>query len=107
MTMQPESQAIAHEPTAEKAAAGASIALICGGGSFPGAVADAIVRSGRRPIMFAIRGWADRKAVEQHAHHWIALGQFGRFLRLARAEECRDVLLIGTLLRPPLRTTPL
>ena len=102
MTMQPESQTVADEHAAENPAVGNSIALICGGGSFPGAVADAIVRRGRRPVMFAIKGWADRKAVEQHAHHWIALGQFGRFLRLARAEECRDVLLIGTLLRPPL-----
>jgi DUF1009 family protein len=98
--MQPESQAVAKEPTAETVAAGDSIALICGGGSFPGAVADAIVRRGRHPVMFAIRGWADPKVVEQHRHYWVALGQLGRFFRLARAEHCRDVLFIGTLLRP-------
>jgi UDP-2,3-diacylglucosamine hydrolase len=78
------------------------IAIICGGGSFPGAVAEAAAQRGRRPVMFAIRGWADRKVVEHYRHHWIALGQFGRFLRLAGAEHCRDVLFIGTLLRPPL-----
>lgn len=99
--MQPESHAFAERPTAEKATAGDSIALICGGGSFPGAVADAIVRSGRQLVMFAITGWADPKVVEQHRHHWVALGQLGRFFRLARAEQCRDVLFIGTLLRPP------
>jgi UDP-2,3-diacylglucosamine hydrolase len=103
MTMQPESQAIAQQPTAEKAAAGDSIALVCGGGSFPGAVADAIVQRGRRPIMFAIKGWADPRVVEQHPHHWVALGQLGRFFRLARTEQCRDVLFIGTLLRPAVR----
>jgi UDP-2,3-diacylglucosamine hydrolase len=102
MTMQPESGSIAGAHAAENRAADDSIALICGGGSFPGAVADAIVRRGRRPVVFAIKGWADPKVVEQHPHHWIALGQFGRFLRLARAEQCRDVLFIGTLLRPPL-----
>jgi UDP-2,3-diacylglucosamine hydrolase len=101
MTMQPEGQAVAALPTAASAPDGDSIALICGGGSFPIAVADAIVRSGRRPVMFAIRGWADPKTVEQHTHHWVALGQLGRFFRLARAERCRDVLFIGTLLRPP------
>lgn len=53
--------------------------------------------------MFAIKGWADAASVERHPHHWVALGQVGRFLRLAHAEGCRDVLLIGTLLRPPLR----
>ncbi len=103
MTMQPESQAVGDGRTAEKVDAGDSIALICGGGSFPGAVADAIVRSGRRPIMFAIKGWADPKVVEQHRHHWVALGQLGRFFHLARSEQCRDVLFIGTLLRPPVR----
>jgi DUF1009 family protein len=102
MTMQPESQTIADAHAADAPAAADPIALICGGGSFPGAVADAVVRRGRRPVMFAIKGWADPKVVEQHPHHWIALGQVGRFLRLARSEECRDVLFIGTLLRPPL-----
>ena len=80
-----------------------SIALICGGGAFPGAVADAIARRGQRPVLFAIRGWADPKMVESYAHHWIALGQAGRFLRLARAEQCREAMFIGTVLRPPLR----
>lgn len=79
-----------------------SVALICGGGAFPGAVADAIARRGLRPVMFAIRGWADPKTVEPYAHHWVALGQVGRFLRLAGAEQCREAVLIGALLRPPL-----
>lgn len=82
---------------------GESIAIICGGGSFPGAVADAVARRGRRPVMFAIKGWADAALVERRPHHWIALGQVGRFRRLANDEGCRDALLIGTLLRPPLR----
>lgn len=79
-----------------------SIALICGGGAFPAAVADAIARRGLRPVLFPVSGWADPKTVETYAHHWIALGQAGRFLRLARAEQCREALFIGTLLRPPL-----
>jgi len=78
------------------------VAVICGGGTFPGAVAEAIVRHGRRPVMFGLRGWADPKVVERYAHHWIAIGQVGRLFRLARAEHCREALFIGTLLRPPL-----
>ncbi len=81
---------------------GESLAIICGGGSIPGAVADAVARSGRRPVMFAIKGWADAEVVERYAHHWIAIGQAGRFFRLAQTENCRDVLFIGTVLRPPL-----
>lgn len=84
------------------AQAGEPLAIICGGGSFPAAVADAVARSGRRPVMFGIRGWADPKVVERFAHHWIAIGQVGRFFRLARAEHCHEALFIGTLLRPPL-----
>ena len=38
------------------AAVGEPIAIICGGGSFPGAVAEAIARRGRRPVMFRRQG---------------------------------------------------
>jgi len=87
---------------ADTAAGGEPVAIICGGGSFPGAVAEAIERRGRRPVMFAVRGWADPKVVERYPHHWIAIGQAGRFFRLARAERCREGVFIGTLLRPGL-----
>jgi len=100
--MQLDPRPVAGESAADAAATGHSIAIVCGGGSFPGAVADAVVRRGRRPVMFAVKGWADPKVIERHAHHWIAIGQAGRFFRLARAEQCREALFIGTVLRPPL-----
>jgi UDP-2,3-diacylglucosamine hydrolase len=78
------------------------LAIICGGGSFPSAVAAAVAARGRKPVMFGIKGWADAASIEPYTHHWIAIGQAGRFFRLARAEKCRDVLFIGTMLRPPL-----
>src|ERR1700758_4608613 len=83
------------------ASGGAPLAIICGGGSFPGAVADAVAARGRRPLMFGIKGWADPAVIGHYAHYWIALGQAGRFFRLAKAENCREVLFIGTVLRPP------
>jgi hypothetical protein len=86
----------------EVAAGHDPVAIICGGGSFPIAVAEAAVRRGRQPVMFGIRGWADAAVVERYPHHWIALGQVGRFFSLAKAEHCRDVLFIGAVLRPPL-----
>jgi DUF1009 family protein len=52
--------------------------------------------------MFAIRGFADASAVARYPHHWLALGQAGRFRRLARAAGCRDVVFIGSLVRPPI-----
>jgi hypothetical protein len=80
----------------------APLAIICGGGSLPAAVAAAVAKRGRRPVMFGIKGWADAAVLERYPHHWIALGQAGRFFRLARAEHCREVLFIGSVLRPPI-----
>lgn len=95
--MRPDEPSMACAPTGR-----APVAIICGGGSFPGAVADAVARRDRRPVMFAIKGWADPAVVERHECHWIALGQIGRLIRLAKAEQCREAVFIGTLLRPPL-----
>jgi DUF1009 family protein len=81
----------------------APLAIICGGGSLPYAVADAIIGRGRKVALFPIRGWADPVAVERYPHHWVSLGRFGRFRRLARAQGCHDVVLIGSLVRPSLR----
>jgi DUF1009 family protein len=79
---------------------GAPLGIVCGGGTVPLAVAEAAVRRGRRVMLFALRGWADANSVAAYPHHWIALGQLGRFCRLARAEGCRDVVLVGALVRP-------
>jgi UDP-2,3-diacylglucosamine hydrolase len=87
---------------ADPAPGNAPLAIICGGGSFPGALAEAVARRGRRPVMFGIKGWADAAVIRRYAHHWISIGQAGRFFRLARAENCRDVLFIGSVLRPPI-----
>ncbi len=78
------------------------LAIICGGGSFPMAVAEAVLRSGRQPVMFGIKGWADPNVVERYPHHWVALGQGGRLVRFARLAGCREAVFIGTVLRPSL-----
>jgi len=76
------------------------LAMICGGGSLPLAVADAVAARGRRVVLFPLRGAAEGTPVERHSHHWIYVGQIGKFLRLARAEGCREVVFIGALVRP-------
>jgi DUF1009 family protein len=80
------------------------LAMVIGGGSIPMAVADAVTRRGRRVVLFPIRGWAEPAAVEKFKHYWLPLAQAGFFRRHARAEGCRDVVFVGTALRPPLRT---
>jgi DUF1009 family protein len=86
----------------ERAAIQEPLGIICGGGSLPFAVADAVLRRGRRVVLFPIRGFGDAAAVARYPHHWIALGQFGRVCRLASAEGCREIVFIGNLIRPSL-----
>jgi UDP-2,3-diacylglucosamine hydrolase len=76
------------------------LAIICGGGSLPFTVADAARKAGREVVLFALRGSADPDRVAAYPHHWASYGQFGRFCRLARDEGCRDVVFIGTVVRP-------
>jgi DUF1009 family protein len=77
-----------------------ALAIICGGGSLPFALADAAARRGRRVVLFALRGWADPERVAAYPHHWSWMGQFGRFMRIAAEEGCRDVVFIGSVGRP-------
>ena len=79
------------------------LAVICGSGALPYAVADAVASSGRRVVLFGLRGWADPKEVGRFSHHWISVGQLGRFVRLAREEGCRDLVCIGSLVRPAIK----
>jgi len=79
------------------------LAIICGGGALPFAVADAVMRRGRSVVLFPVRGWVDPQAVARYPHHFIEIGRYGRFHRLATAAGCRDLVMIGTVLRPALR----
>jgi len=78
------------------------LALICGGGTLPLAVADSAKKHGRDLVLFPISGHADRATVFRYRHHWLRVGQFGAFTRLAKAAGCRDVVWIGALVRPSL-----
>ncbi len=78
------------------------VGLIAGGGVMPFAVADSLIARGINPVLFALRGVCDPVRVERFRHHWISVGQFGRAVKLFRAENCRDLVFIGTLVRPAL-----
>jgi DUF1009 family protein len=78
------------------------IGLIAAGGVVPFAVADSLIARGIHPVLFALKGVCDPVAVERFRHHWISVGQFGRAERLFRTENCRDLVFIGTLVRPAL-----
>ena len=76
------------------------LALVCGGGSLPLAVADFVSARGREVMLFPLRGTAAPGDYAQRPHQWIYIGEFGKFFRLARAAGCRDLVFIGSLVRP-------
>jgi DUF1009 family protein len=78
------------------------VGLIAAGGVMPFAVADSLTARGINPVLFALRGACDPVRVERFRHHWISVGQVGRAVKLFRAENCRDLVFIGTLVRPAL-----
>jgi UDP-2,3-diacylglucosamine hydrolase len=78
------------------------IGVVAGGGAMPFAVADSLTARGINPVLFALRGACDPVRVERFRHHWISVGQYGRAVSLFRAENCRDLLFIGSLVRPGL-----
>jgi hypothetical protein len=78
------------------------VGLIAAGGVMPFAVADSLIARGIDPVVFALQGACDPERVKRFRHHWIFLGQLGRAIKLFRAEGCRDLVFIGTIVRPAL-----
>jgi UDP-2,3-diacylglucosamine hydrolase len=78
------------------------VGLIAGGGVMPFAVADSLIARGIDPVVFALKGACDPVAAARFRHHWISVGQLGRAEKLFRAENCRNLVFIGTLVRPAL-----
>jgi DUF1009 family protein len=78
------------------------VGVIAGGGAMPFAVADSLAERGFAPVLFALKGACDPAGVERFRHHWISVGQLGRAKKLFRSEGCRDLIFIGSLLRPAL-----
>jgi DUF1009 family protein len=78
------------------------VGLIAAGGVMPFAVADSLIARGLTPVLYALKGACDPVAVERFRHHWISVGQVGTAMKLFRRENCRDLVFIGTLVRPAL-----
>ena len=85
---------------AEAASGEGPLAMICGGGTLPLAVADSVAARGRKVLLFALRGAADPAAFAGREHTWVHLGQFGTVARIARAQGCRDIVCLGSVVRP-------
>lgn len=77
------------------------VAIICGGGSIPLAVADSLSRQGRPFFLLPMRGFADA-ALERYPHRWVKVGQLGKLFQFMRAEGASELVMIGSLVRPAL-----
>ncbi|HSI39784.1 MAG TPA: UDP-2,3-diacylglucosamine diphosphatase LpxI [Xanthobacteraceae bacterium] len=89
-------------PTLPEAPGTGPLGIICGGGAFPLAVAEGARRRGRDVVLFPLRGFADAD-VSAWPHVWIPFAKVGRLIAELRRHGCRDIVFIGTLLRPRLR----
>ncbi|MFC5068794.1 LpxI family protein [Flaviflagellibacter deserti] len=78
--------------------AGTPLAIVCGSGAFPLAVAEIAAR--QRPVfLIGLQGAAD-SAIAHYPHGWIRMGQLGRLIDLARSADCKDILFVGGVTRP-------
>jgi UDP-2,3-diacylglucosamine hydrolase len=90
-------------PEIDVAAAGISqqdpLAIVCGGGGFPIAVAEEVQSNGRPVFLIGLIGIAEQ-GIARFPHAWIKLGQFGHMVDRARGAGCRDILFVGAARRP-------
>jgi DUF1009 family protein len=77
-----------------------TLGIICGGGAFPVVVAEAALNAGRKVFLLPIHGFAEASAVERYPHEWIHIGSFGKLSSVLRRNGCRQVVFVGTVLRP-------
>src|SRR5262245_19400387 len=90
-------------PGAQAEGSEGPLAIICGGGSLPQALAMAVTGRGRPVVLFALRGHADGDWIAGFPHHWIGIGKYGAVRRLLERHGCRDLVFIGSVIRPRLR----
>ena len=88
------------------AAQNAPLGIVCGGGGFPLQVAERAVRSGRRVLMLGIEGLAER-SIERFPHVWFRLIELRRLSEVLRDAGCREICIIGHIVRPPLASLTL
>jgi DUF1009 family protein len=80
------------------------LGIIAGAGAFPLALAKAALAQGRPVHGILLKGIAGPE-LEAYPHTSVGIGRFGAMIRAARKAGCRDLVLIGSLVRPNLWTT--
>jgi len=79
-----------------------TLGILAGGGPFPGRVAEAASRAGRKVFIVGFQDYAEPAVIGAFPHGYVRLGAAGRMLQLLRAHGCRDLVLVGPVRRPSL-----
>jgi DUF1009 family protein len=77
------------------------LAIVCGGGDFPVALAEAAAAAGRSPFLIGLAGSADKR-IEAFPHLWLRLGEVGKFFHALAERKIVDVAAVGSVKRPEL-----
>ena len=75
------------------------VAIICGAGEFPLAVASALQAAGREAFLIGLRGSAD-KAIEQFPHAWVGIAELSKLFDALQSRSVREIAIIGAIVRP-------
>ena len=78
---------------------GARLAILCGGGKVPLAVAAAAAAAGRDFVVLALRGQVGRE-IARFPHEWLRLGEVGRVFKLLAKHKCDEIVIVGYVRRP-------
>lgn len=79
------------------------LGILAGTGEMPRRLVEACDRSGRPFFVVAFKGQTSPETVDEDTPHaWVRVGAAGKALKLLRRNEVEDVVLAGSMERPPL-----
>jgi len=77
-----------------------TLGIIAGGGMMPLRVAAAARAAGREVFLLGLEGFAQPTLLAPYTHAMARIGAAGRIIELLRANNVRDLVLVGTVRRP-------
>lgn len=89
----------ARQMTPQTSADKSPIAIICGGGAFPAAIAEIVQKQGRGVYLFLLEGFAD-DALMRFPHEWVQLGSLAKYVAARKKHGLEDIVFIGSVIRP-------
>ncbi len=85
-------------------AAPTAVGILAGGGPLPARVAEAARAAGFSVFIIGFEGFAEPDVLAPWPHAYVRLGAAGRILGLLRDHACSQLVLIGPVRRPSLRS---